>query len=162
MRLTGRTVAARIWRATIQPVFNAIFNAWHYARIIVQGRYKTARSKRDYQPFRISKGALPSMLYKYDGLTKSGTSVLGRFPCWTASRLVFADMMLCGNCMDSAHFFTGAMPGKIRIWIPDGPRWYARVHYVFQAEDGHIYALEKRGLAEYASLDACRQGGRWL
>jgi len=155
----------RIWlawfyRLTIQVVFNILFNGFHLLRIVITGRLHGAFCALKIARYETS--AVKLMTYKYDGITK-GDSVLGKWPCWTALPLVFADMGLSGNCMDGAYFFKRLFrSGRVRVWLDDGPKWLHTVHYVYQSDSGVIYSLGKSGVKIYKSLAQSKRGGVWL
>ena len=160
--MIGRVILAWTYRFTLQAVFNFVFNVYHFARILFRGdlpraRYKLAISRADI----LGGGKPPKMRYQYDGIVK-GDSVLGKWPCWTAIPLVFAGMYFAGNCMDGAYYMRRVIGGRVKVWIPDGKRWYARIHYVCHDKSGKVWSLEGKGLKCYKSLETCRAGGRWI
>ena len=165
--MTGRIILVHLYRMIFMPVFNVAGNLWHYGRLIAYGHLGQARRRKHDAICQAVSGRPGRMFYRYDGLT-DGPGVLGKWPCWTASRTVFAGLFFYGNCMDAAHFLARPMRGRVKIWIPDtGPRWWERLHYVCQAQDGTVWALEKpkSGLADlrrYETLVRCRAGGRWI
>jgi hypothetical protein len=157
-----RVFMAWTYRLTVQAAFNVVFNAWHLYRIFVSGNLPRARYRLAISLAGMMSGKKPCMYYRYDGLL-GGNHVLGKWPCWTALPLVFAGMGFRGNCMDGAAFMKRALGGKVRVWIPDGHKWWARVHYVCETKTGRVWSLEKKGLRSYKSLSACRPGeGRWI
>ena len=149
------------YRATLQAVFNLVFNLWHLVRIIATGRLPSARYRLAIHRAGLLSGTRPLMTYQFVGITK-GTGTLGKWPCWTALPIVFSGMGCKGNCMDGAYYIKRILGGKVRVWIPEGKRWYARVHYVCVDKDGRIWSLEGRGLIVYQRLSSCRRGGRWI
>lgn len=156
-----RVLLSWLYRLTVQVFFNVLFNGFHLGKIILSGKLLDARIAKSNALAQAFLGKPPKMKYQYDGITK-GTRTLGKWPCWTALPLVFAGMGFRGNCMDGAAFMKRALGAKVRVWIPDGPKWWARVHYVAETHDGKVWALEGDGLKAYKSLDACRSGGRWI
>lgn len=164
--MKARIVLVYLYRIFIQSIFNAVFNAYHYSRLFFTRKIDAAR-KIDVDATLDALCDIPvKMRYEYDGILH-GNSVLGKWPCWTASRIVFAGMGLSGNCMDGAHYLKRPMQGRVKIWIPDKTqyssfRWFAHLHYACLAADGCVWSLEKSGLKKYTSLERCRKGGRWI
>jgi hypothetical protein len=157
-----RVFMAWTYRLTVQAAFNVIFNAVHLYRIFVSGSLPRARYRLAISLACAMSGKNTRMYYQYDGLL-GGNHVLGKWPCWTALPLVFAGMGFRGNCMDGAAFMKRALGGRVRVWIPSGKKWWARVHYVCETKTGRVWSLEKKGLRSYKSLSACRPGeGRWI
>ena len=156
-----KIILAWVYRATFQAVFNVVFNAWHFSRILLAGRLPICRYKAAIARAGLLSGKRPGMIYGFDGVNKSD-GVLGKWPCWTALPVVFAGMHFRGNCMDGAYFIKRALGGRVWVWIPDGPRWYARVHYACRDKTGRVWSLDSRGLTVHKSLSACRSGGAWI
>lgn len=167
MKMTIRIILAQFYRITFQVFFNLIFNGWHLAKIILTGKLLEAKIARAIALGKVFDGDPPKMKYQFDGITQ-GKGTLGKWPCWTAYPLVFAGMGLKGNCMDGAKFVKTALgfcdeQARVRIWIPDGEKWYARIHYVCESVTRkEVWSLERKGLIQYSSLEACRSGGRWI
>lgn len=155
-----------IYRITIQSIFNAIFNTYHYLRLVIARKIMEAR-KLDVDATLDALCDVPvKMKYAYDGIT-SGKSVLGKWPCWTATRIVFSGMHFIGNCMDGAHYMKRPTAGRVFVWIPDKTqygafRWFAHLHYACRTGDGFVWSLESSGLKKYTSLAKCRKGGKWI
>lgn len=164
--MIARIALVYIYRIFIQSIFNVIFNTYHYLRLALTKQLDIAR-KIDVDATLDALCDIPvKMKYQYDGITK-GKGTLGKWPCWTATRIVFAGMRLSGNCMDGAHYLTRPTNGCVMIWIPDKTqynalRWFEHLHYVCLASDGSVWSLESSGLKKYLSLAKCRNGGKWI
>lgn len=164
--MIGRVIIAQVYRATLQGLFNVVFNLYHYIRLLRSGKIARAKYDCNMETLNACQDIMPPMVYAYDGLTKK-VGALGKWPCWTAARVVFAGMGFRGNCMDGAYFMACATHGRVYVWIP-GPdayswyKWPAHVHYACLSGLGIVYSLERSGLKKYASLAKCRKGGKWI
>lgn len=161
-----RIALVYLYRFTIQAIFNAVLNTYHYLRLLKSGKLKQARNIECNASIDAMCDIPVVMTYKYDGIFDTKGS-LGKWPCWTATRVVFAGMGMSGNCMDGAHFMARPTGGSVKVWIPDSAQypwysWFAHLHYVCLTREGMVWSLEHSGNRKYTSLEKCRKGGRWV